>query len=64
MVLNKNIHLFFMNFTFAALNAKGLDEDLIKQLKKQAEVKSGITLEEILQTSVDAKEERENMLNE
>lgn len=64
MVLKDNSHLFFIEFTLSVLNEKGLDGDLTGHLKRQAEKKSGITLEEIMQKALDAKEERENILNE
>lgn len=62
--MKDNSHLFFVEFTLSALNERGLDGYLIGHLKRQAEKRSGITLEEIMQKALDAKEERENMLNE
>lgn len=49
MVLKDNSHLFSVEFTLSALNKRGLDGDLIENLKRQAEKKSRITLEEIMQ---------------
>lgn len=54
MVLKDNSHLFFVEFTLSALNERGLDGDLIGHLKRRAEKKSGITLEEIMQKALDA----------
>ena len=50
--------MFFIEFTFAALNDKRLDKGVIEELRERAEKAAGTTLEKMLEDALEAKKKR------